>query len=174
MQTPGDLSKAGDKELALWMLDRIADSGEFLAVIRNARVKGRRDVLDTPDYVEKHKARRRKLFEGDDEETVTVPVELAAEIEALIGRDLLSGKEELIEKALTAFIVRHPERAAGAEAQWLPTVEAARAEVEGRTKGQFRKGLVKDLAAAARAELARQAEEQARDNAGKDRGGHDR
>lgn len=171
MTTPNDLSKASDKELALWMLDRIADSGEFLEAIRDARINGTRDVLDTPDYVERHTTRRRKLFDGDDTETVTAPVEVAAQIEALVKRDLLSGKEELIEKALAAFIARHPERGA---LDWQPTVEAARAEVEGRTSGQFRKGFVADLAEAARSELARQAEEQAQSGKSRDRGGNER
>ena len=64
-----------DKALALWMLDRMRDSEEFLGVIQAARKAGRPDVLDEPDYVARHKGRLAKLYQSDedDEDTIDAP-----------------------------------------------------------------------------------------------------
>jgi hypothetical protein len=149
--------EASDKELALWMLDRMQDSEAFLAVIKAARVAGKRDVLDSPDYVEKHQGRLKKLYQSDTEDDAPMSSSTAAKIEALMKRDLLSSKEELLEKALAAYLEQHPAGRDGLPADWASTFEAARAEVEGRTTGAFEPGFTAGLAASAREELARQA-----------------
>ena len=46
-----------DKDLGLWMLERMQESAEFLGVIRDARTKGKRDMLDTPEYAALHRGR---------------------------------------------------------------------------------------------------------------------
>ena len=146
-----------DKELALWMLDKMRDSEEFLGVLKAARVSGRPDVLDTPDYVAKHKGRLKKLYQGDTDDTVGAPASVAGTMDALAARDLLSSREELIEKALAAYLDRHPKGKEGLPKDWQTTFDLARAEIEGQSKGAFKKGFVRDLASAARAELDRQA-----------------
>lgn len=159
-----------EKELALWMLDRMRDSEEFLAVLHAARTAGRPDVLDTPDYVARHKRRLKKLYQSDDEEAVEVPASLATKIEALVKRDGLSSAEELLEKALAAYLERHPKGLEGLPAE-LTTFELARAEIEGRTAGAFSPGFTATLAAAARSELDRQATaDKAREAARSERG----
>ena len=95
-----------DQALALWMLDRMQDSEKFLGIIQAARTKGRPHVLDTPEYVALHKGRLKKLYQGDDEEAVEVPVALAGKIEAIIKRDMISGVEEFLEKAMAAYIFK--------------------------------------------------------------------
>jgi hypothetical protein len=152
-----------DKELALWMLDRMQDSAEFLGAIRAARTKGKRDVLDTPEYAARHRGRLKKLFQSGSDDTVETPASLAGAIDEIAARDLLSGREELIEKAIAAYLDTHPRGAAGLPSQWATTFESARAEIEGQTKGAFKPGFVAELAAAARIEMDRQsAAEQAR------------
>lgn len=147
-----------DKELALWMLDKMRDSEKFLGVLKAARAAGEPDVLDTPDYVARHKGRLAKLYQSDGEETTDMPASTAAAIDQLVDRDLLSSREELIEKALAAYLDRHPKGRKGLPADWQSTFDLARDEIEGRTKGAFHKGFVAELAAAARTELDRQAE----------------
>jgi hypothetical protein len=152
-----------DKELALWMLERMQDSAEFLGVIRDARTKGKRDVLDTPDYAALHRGRLKKLYQSDTDDTVETPASLAGAIDEIAARDLLSGREELIEKAIAAYLDTHPKGAAGLPKEWETTFDSARAEIEGKTKGAFKPGFVADLAAAARLEMDRQSTaEQAR------------
>jgi hypothetical protein len=43
-----------DRELALWMLERIRDSEAFLAVLRQARRSGKRHVLDHDEDIPPH------------------------------------------------------------------------------------------------------------------------
>lgn len=145
-----------DKELALWMLERMQDSSEFLATLRAARVKGKRDILDAPEYVDRHKGRLKKLYQSDADDTVETPASLAGAIDVIAARDLLSGREELIEKAIAAYLDTHPQGAAGLPTEWQTTFESARAEVEGKTRGAFKPGFVAELAAAARLEMDRQ------------------
>jgi hypothetical protein len=152
-----DLPKAGaaDKELALWMLERMRLSEETLGVIRAARSAGGTDVLDTPGYVAQHTKRLAPLFQGADEEVIDAPISMVALIEKLAERDLLSSPEEFIEKALAAYIAKHPKGDTDLPPNWQSTVDAARAEVEGRTSGAFRPDFTAELATAARAEIAR-------------------
>jgi hypothetical protein len=151
---------ASDQELALWMLDRMQDSEKFLAVIKAARVAGKRDVLDSSDYVETHQTRLKKFYQSDTEEDAPMSSSTAARIEALMKRDLLSSKEELLEKALAAYLEQHPSGRDGLPAEWASTFSAARDEIEGRTSGAFEPGFTAGLAASAREALARQAGEQ--------------
>jgi hypothetical protein len=148
---------ASDKELALWMLERMRDSEGFLGVIRDARSAGGTDILDTPDYVARHKARLAPLYQGADEETVEVSATVATLLEKLGARDLASCNEELLEKALAAYIAKHPKGGEGLPSDWPSTFDAARAEIEGRTTGAFKPGFTAELAASARAEMVRQA-----------------
>ncbi|MEQ1615978.1 MAG: hypothetical protein ABL904_24735 [Hyphomicrobiaceae bacterium] len=159
-----------DSELALWMLERMRDSEEFLGVLQKARKAGARDVLDTPDYVARHKARLAKLYKSDTEDDVTVSATTIAKIEMLMARDMLSSPEEFIEKALAAYIEKHPRGAEGIDGNWQSTFEAARAEIEGRTQGMFEPGFTAGLAASAREELARQAGDRTKVN---ERGGRE-
>jgi len=145
-----------ERELALWMLEKMKDSETFLNILRKARAEGEPHVLDKADIRALHVLRLRMLHEGDEEETVEVPVSLAGTIAALVERDLLSGPEELIEKAIVAYIERTGERDLPRFSE--ATIEMARAEIEGRTQGQFDGRFVSDLAMAARAELALEAE----------------
>lgn len=159
-----------DRDLALWMLERMKDSSEFLAVLEAARRKGAPDVLDTPDYVARHKDRLKKLYQGSDEEDVGVTSSAAAKMAALAERDLLSSREELIEKAIAAYLAQHPRGTEGLPREWQSTFDLARAAVEGRVTGAFGATFVADLAQSAREEMARQAEKaRARDRGGRDR-----
>jgi hypothetical protein len=157
-----------DSDLALWMLERMKDSDEFLGTLRAARIAGKRDLLDEPRYVDRHKGKLKKLYQSDDEETVDTPTSLAGAIDEIAARDLLSSREELIEKAILAYIDAHPKGAEGLPAGWQTTFDAARAEIEGRASGAFQPGFVASLAAAARLELTRQADRE-RDT-GRERG----
>lgn len=156
-----------ERELALWMLGKMQDSETFLGILRKARATGARHMLDRADMHALHLQRLRKLHEGEDEETVEVPATLAGTIVALVERDLLSGPEELIEKAVAAYIERTGERDLPALAE--PTIAMARAEIEGRTSGVFHAGFVVELAAAARAELSREAEAERERDQGRER-----
>jgi len=149
--------KRSDQELALWMLERMRDSEEFLGVIRLARTAGTRDVLDTPDYVTRHKGRLKKLYQTDSDDTEEAPAALGGLIDEIVARDMLSSREELLEKALKAYLDSHPRGAEGLPAEWQTTFDAARAEIEGKTKGAFEPGFIAALAAAARQEMERQA-----------------
>jgi hypothetical protein len=164
---PGNKS---DQELALWMLERMRDSEEFLGVIRAARTAGKRDVLDMPDYVARHKGRLKKLYQSDSDDTEEVPPALAGLIDEIVERDMLSSREDLLEKALKAYLDSHPKGAEGLPAEWQTTFDAARAEIEGKTQGAFEPGFVAGLAAAARREIELQAERnQSRGNSRDDR-----
>ena len=147
---------ASDQALALWMLERMRDSDRFLGVIKAARATGQRDVLDTPDYTARHQDRLKKLYQSDSEEEEPIPSSTAAKIEALLKRDLLSSKEELLEKALAAYLEQHPEGGKDLPSHWQTTFEAAQAEIEGRTSGAFEPGFTAGLAAQARQELSQQ------------------
>lgn len=157
-------ANASDRELALWMLEKMKDSAEFLRVIKAARKAGTPDVLDEPDYVERHKGRLKRLYQSDAADETPMSSATAAKIDALVKRDLLSSREELIEKAIGAYLERHPKGLEGLPAEWASTIDAARAEIEGRTSGNFDPGFTADLAAAAREEIVRANERaQARD-----------
>lgn len=156
-----------ERQLALWMLDKMAGSKEFIGVLRQARSDGERHFLDTEEVRAMHMRRLKKLHQGDTEEVVEVPAVLAGKIAGIVDRDLLSGPDELIEKAIEAYIERTGSRELPENRQ--PTLDMARAEVEGRTTGMFHSGFVAGLAGAAREEMARDAD---RD---RDRGhGHER
>jgi hypothetical protein len=127
----------GDKELALWMLERMKDSQEFLGVIQKARIAGTADVLDTPDYVGRHKQRLRQLYQSDTEGEVSTTATTAAKIEALMKRDIEKHGSE------------------GLPREWQTTVAAARDEIEGKTSGAFDTGFTAGLATAAREELTK-------------------
>ena len=154
-----DQAPRSDRELALWMLNEMRDSEAFLSMLRAARRKGRRDILDTPDDLEPHVKRLAQLFDGTEDASVgDAPPRLGSVIEEVMTRDLLSGREEFLEKALAAYIEQHPRGSEGLPNEWQTTLEAARAEIEGRTTDAFEPGFVASIAAAARQELALQAE----------------
>ena len=160
---------ATDVELALWMLERMRDSEGFLGVIRAARSAGGTDILDTPEYVARHKSRLAPLYQGADEETIEASDTVVALLEKLGARDLASCNEELLEKALAAYIAKHPDGGEGLPTEWPSTFDAARAEIEGRTTGAFKPSFTAELAAAARSEIARQAEAEKSRNSGRGR-----
>jgi len=159
-----------DKDLAMWMLERMRDSEAFLAILQKARTVGKPDVLDSPDYVARHKRRVAKLYQSDSEDDVATSPSTAAKIEALMQRDMLSSPEEFIEKALAAYIEKHPRGAESLAPDWQTTFDAARDEIEGKTSGAFEPGFTAGLAASARDELARQTGEQTKTH---DRGGRE-
>ena len=144
-----------DKELALWMLDRMADSDEFLGVLRKARAAGKRDILDAPDYSANHNARLLKVHIADIEEETYITNAHAASLKPLVERDLLSSREEFLDKAIAAYVEKYgADHLPGADRS---IVEAARDEIEGKTSGAFEPGFTSGLAAAALIELYRQA-----------------
>ncbi len=145
-----------DRDLALWMLQRMKNSAEFMVVVRKARIDGKRDVLDTPDYVARHSKRVAKLFQSDTEEDIAAASSTAAAIEEIMRRDVISSREEFLEKAIAAYLEKHG--AEGVAPEWQSTFEAARAEIEGRTSGAFAQSFVASLANAARDELSAEAE----------------
>lgn len=151
-----DASTMSEKQLALWMLNKMRDSEQFLGVIRAARRDGKHDVLDTPDYVARHKKRLAKLYQDSDEEPVETSTGAAAVAAHVEQRDLLSCREELIEKALAAYIGQHARGAEGLPQEWQTTFSLAQAEIEGRISGAFREGFVAGLADMARQEMARE------------------
>lgn len=152
-ELPG--ADASERELALWMLDRMADSERFLADIRAARVGQAPDVMDTPEFVGKHKARLAPLYQGGTAEQVELSDEVVAMMAILAERDVRAGREDVIEKALLAYLEENPKGGEGLPKFEPSTVELARAEVEGRVQGAFREGFVAELAGAARVEIAR-------------------
>lgn len=154
--TPG--ADASDRDLALWMLERMRESDTFLESIRAARSAGGTDMLDRPEYTDAHRVRLAPLFEGDKLSTLDVSETVDAAVTKLKEFQLLSGNEELLEKVLAAFLAKHPKIATTVPADWPSTIDAARAEVEGKTKGRFRAGFTADLASAARRELERNAQ----------------
>ena len=113
-----------------------------------------------PDYVARHKGRLKKLYQSDDSDTEEVPPALASLIDEIVERDMLSSREDLLEKALKAYLDSHPKGAEGLPAEWQTTFDAARAEIEGKTQGAFEPGFVAGLAAAARKEMEQQAANQ--------------
>ena len=123
------------------MLERLHESEDFFRMLREARIAGSRDMLDMPALVTPHKVRLAKLFQSDSEDDVATSASTAAKIEAVMKRDLLSSPEEFIEKALAAYIEKHPRGAEGLPNEWQSTIDAARAEIEGRTGGAFEKRL---------------------------------
>lgn len=156
--TPTPSSAASDTDLALWMLECMRGSERFLAVIKAARVTGGRDALDTPNYVERHRSRLKKLFQSGSGDDTPLPPATATKVAAIMKRDLLSSPEEVLEKALDAYLELNPRGLDGIDAERHSLFDLAREEIEGRTSGEFRPGFVGELAAAAREERARQAE----------------
>lgn len=156
---------ASDKELALWMLERMRHSETFLDDIRAARSAGDTDMLDRPEYIAQHGRRLAGLYQGGDEKRVEMSEEAAAQLKQIAAQGLLSCDEHVLEKALASFLAANPKIAATVPGDWPTTIDAAKAEVEGRTKGRFRRGFTADLAAAARSELERRAQaERSRDD----------
>lgn len=156
--SPAPSPGANEAELALWMLERMRDSERFLAVIKAARVAGRRDVLDAFDYVDGHRVRLKKLFQSSSGDDAPLPPATAKKVAAIMKRDLLSSPEEVLEKALDAYLQLNPRGLDEIDAERQSAFDAARDEIEGRTSGEFRPGFASDLAATAREELARQAD----------------
>lgn len=156
--SPAPRLDANDTELALWMLERMRNSERFLDVIRAARVAGGRDVLDTPDYVELHRNRLRKLFKSGSGDDAPLSSATAARVAAVMKRDLLSSPEEFLEKALDAYLELNPRGLEGIDAERQAVFEQARDEIEGRTSGEFKPDFVSELASAAREELVQQAD----------------
>lgn len=146
---------ATDKELALWMLERMRDSEKFLGVIRAARSAGGKDVVDTPEYIARHSTRLAQLYQGGVEELVDLPEAVIDSLDEIAKRDLLSCREEIVEQVLAAYLAENPVVAAAVPSNWPTTFDAARDEIEGRTSGTFRPGFTADLAAAARKEVDR-------------------
>lgn len=144
--------------MALAMVSKLANSQGSLAVIREARQQGTRDVLDDPAYVAKHRQRLKRLYQGDAETPVSLPVPIAKVIEAIMSRDLLSSPEELIEKALGAYLDQHPKGREGVTIDWPTTAAAARAEIEAGAADRFDAGFAGRLAEAEREERSRVAE----------------
>lgn len=149
---------ASDKELALWMLERMRHSETFLDDVRTARSAGDTDMLDRPEYIALHSARLAGLYQGGDANTVEMSEETAERLKGIAAQVLLSCDEHVLEKALASFLAANPKIAATVPSDWPTTIDAAKAEVEGRTKGRFRAGFTADLAAAARSELDRRAQ----------------
>jgi hypothetical protein len=148
-------SGAADKDLALWMLERMRHSENDLAVIRQARSAGGTDILDTPKHIALHSKRLAPLYQGGDEELVEMPEAVVATLERIAAQHVLSCNEELFEKALAAYLAKYPKAGEGVPSDWPTTIDAARAEVEGRTSGAFKPGFTAELATAARTEIAR-------------------
>ncbi len=163
---------ATEVELALWMLERMRDSEGFLGTIRAARSAGDTDILDTPEYVALHTKRIAPLYRGETDAVIEAPESVVAMLEKLGKRDLLSGNEELFEKAIAAYIAKHPKGGEGLPVDWSSPFDAARAEIEGVTNGAFKPGFTAELATAARAEIARRngLEQGATRDQGDDRG----
>jgi hypothetical protein len=153
-KTPPKLD-ATDVDLALWMLDRMRHSETDLGIIRAARSAGGTDILDTPEHVALHKKRIAPLYRGETDAVIEAPESVIAMLEKLSKRDLLSCNEELFEKAIAAYIAKHPKGGDGLPVEWLSPFDAAQAEIEGRTSGAFKPGFTAELATAARAEIAR-------------------
>lgn len=151
------------------MASKLANSQGSLAIIRDARAAGKRDVLDSPAYVAKHRQRLSSLYRGDAERSVSLPVPIAKVIEAIMSRDLLSSPEELLEKALGAYLDQHPRGREGVAVDWQTTLAAARAEIEAGTTERFGPGFAGRLAEAERAEQQQRAVEHERANERADR-----
>jgi hypothetical protein len=115
-----------------------------------------------------HTKRMAPLHQGAREELIETPFEVAGLIDKLAERALLSGREDLIAKALAAYLKAHPKDDAGLPKNWQSTVDLARAEIEGKTSGAFEPGFVIDLATAARSELARRAAQEKGRSVGRD------
>lgn len=160
MTTPSDNElPRTERELALWMLDQMQESTAFLAMLRAARRNGRRDILDTREDFDPHRKRLAALFDGEEYAGVSdAPAALVGVIDEVMQRDLLSGREEFLERALGAYLEQHPLGTQGLPVGWQTTIEAARDEIEGRTQGAFEPGFTGKLAAIARDELARSSE----------------
>ena len=157
-----------DKELALWMLERMRGSDEFLGVIRAARSAGEPHILDTPEIAAQHTSRLAPLYQGDTEIALEASEAVAAIMERVKSRDLLSCDEELLEKALAAFLAKNPKIGEGMPTDWPATFDLAKDEIEGRISGAFKAGFVAELATAARVELARSAAAEASRLSGRD------
>lgn len=160
---PNDTPQQSDRDLALWMLERMRDSEAFLTVLRKARRAGKRHVLDHDEDIAPRKADVAKLYQSDEEEPSELPEALSGLMSGVIERDVLSSHEELLEKALRAYIDSHPRGSEGLPGGWQTTLEAARDEIEGKTSGAFEPGFVGRLAEQARAEQALEAERAGRD-----------
>ena len=157
-----------DKELALWMLERMRGSDEFLGVIRAARSAGEPHILDKAEITAQHTSRLAPLYQGDTELALEASDTVLAAMQTAKARNLLSCDEELLEKALAAFLAKNPKIGEGMPSDWPATFDLAKDEIEGRTSGAFKAGFVAELATAARGELARSASAEASQQSGRD------
>lgn len=135
-------------EAAHAMLDRIAESEKVLSEVKAARSEGRRDERDRADVLPFHQHRAAALYQGAESEDVALPVETAAVVEGLIERDLLAGREHLVEQCLAAYIAEHG--AEGLPEDWQTTLADARGMVDGKRDGPLDAKLVDRLAKAER------------------------
>jgi hypothetical protein len=91
-------------------------------------------------------------------------------LERVGEQQLLSCPEEIIEKALAAYLQQNPQAAEAVDDDWPTSFASAEAELEGRTSGAFGPGFLAGLAAAAREERDRLKEaERSRDRDGRER-----
>ena len=144
-----------EQTLALWMIERMRGSEEFLNLIRQQRVAGSPDGLDTPENIARHAERVAPLYRGESGEALDVPEKLAAAMAAVGMRDLLSCPEEMIEKAIAAYLKQHPSGEDDLPTGWKSTFALAEAEVRGEVRGQFAPNFVAALADRAREEQQR-------------------
>ena len=153
---PRKITEQNDKVLALAMLAKIARSETLLSDICTARFAGRRDPLDSPDVVARHASRVKRLYQDSEEGEVGVPVSVAAAIDAATARDVLSCREELVEKAIAAYLQAHPRGTEGLPKDWQTTLALAEQQIEGQVKDAFRDNFVGELAQSERAERDQQ------------------
>ncbi len=159
MKTEPDTSS--NRAMALWLLDRMDESAQFLGQLRAARHAGVSDMFDRPELITRHQKVLRKLTEDDsDEEPVDLPAALVAKLRALADRDLLSGPGQVIEAALALYIAKRPDLARELPPFAPMTPAAARAAIEAPGGSE----LEAYLAEAARDELAREREGQSRES----------
>lgn len=141
------------KALALAALDRIGESERELSDIRARAARGEgRPGLEAPPHLDRVQA----LYQSETVEMVELPATMVAMMDQLAARDLLSCREEFIEKALAAYIAEHPRGTEDLPKDWQTTVASARDEVEGRTQGAFGPGFTAALAAVEQREQHRQ------------------
>ncbi len=157
-----------DAALAAWMLGQMRISEDCIAVIQAARRAGKRDALDEPAYVAFHNNRRKKLYQGDDDDIVELPASVVAKIKTIMDRDAISSIEEFIEKSIGAYLALHPLKSAGLPMDWQTTLAQAEAEIDGHASGAFGAGFVAGLAASTREVIDQMAEQEQERSAGHD------
>ncbi|NDC59351.1 MAG: SgcJ/EcaC family oxidoreductase, partial [Alphaproteobacteria bacterium] len=106
--------------------------------------------------VARHASRVKRLYQDSEEGEVGVPVSVAAAIDAATARDVLSCREELVEKAIAAYLQAHPRGTEGLPKDWQTTLALAEQQIEGQVKDAFRDNFVGELAQSERAERDQQ------------------